>query len=34
MTRLSIGSVALVRPNSRTGVDYILNVIAKGRWKD
>ena len=27
------GSVCLVRPNSRTGVAYILEVIAKGKWK-
>ena len=27
------GNVALVRPNSRTGVAYRLEVIAKGKWK-
>ena len=27
------GYVALARPNSRTGVAYILDVIAKGKWK-
>lgn len=32
-TATNAGSVALVRPNSRTGVAYVLDVIAKGRWK-
>ncbi|MCQ2978205.1 MAG: tail fiber protein [Clostridia bacterium] len=27
------GNVALARPNSRTGVAYILDIIAIGRWK-
>ena len=27
------GSVCLIRPNSRTGVAYVLDVMAKGKWK-
>lgn len=27
------GSTALSRPNKRTGVEYVLYVTAKGRWK-
>ena len=32
-TETNVGFVALVRPNSRTGVDYRLEVMAKGKWK-
>lgn len=32
-TETNAGNVALVRPNSRTGVAYRLEVIAKGKWK-
>lgn len=32
-TESNAGNVALVRPNSRTGVAYRLEVIAKGKWK-
>ena len=32
-TETNAGNVALVRPNSRTGVDYRLEVMAKGKWK-
>ena len=32
-TETNAGYVALVRPNSRTGVDYRLEVMAKGKWK-
>lgn len=32
-TNVNAGSVALVRPNSRTSVAYRLEVIAKGKWK-
>ena len=32
-TETNAGYVALVRPNSRTGVAYRLEVIAKGKWK-
>lgn len=28
------GSVALSRPNKRSGVEYVLYVTAKGRWKE
>lgn len=29
----SAGSITLIRPNSRTGVAYILDVVAIGKWK-
>lgn len=32
-TQISAGAVGLVRPNSRTGVAYIIDVIAHGFWK-
>ena len=32
-TNVNAGSVALVRPKSRTSVAYRLEVIAKGKWK-
>lgn len=32
-TETNAGYVSLVRPNSRTGVAYRLEVIAKGKWK-
>ena len=32
-TETNAGHVALVRPNSRTGLAYQLEVIAKGKWK-
>ena len=32
-TETNAGNVALVRPNSRTGVAYRLEVMAKGKWK-
>lgn len=28
------GSVTLSRPNSRAGVSYVLDITAKGRWKE
>ena len=32
-TETNAGNIALVRPNSRTGVAYRLEVMAKGKWK-
>lgn len=29
----NFGCVSLVRPNSRTGVNYYIDVTAKGKWK-
>lgn len=31
--KTNAGNVSLVRPNSRTGVEYVLDIIAKGKWK-
>lgn len=32
-TETNAGNVQLVRPNSRTGLAYRLEVMAKGKWK-
>ena len=32
-TETNAGNVALIRPNSRTSVAYVLDIIAKGKWK-